>query len=146
MSPGGAEPLHAIAVPRVARDPLERLEYIMEAHLTHAMQQAPGVLEHDARMMALVHQLRHELADPLVTPMKHGRIVIVANVLVLHHGLQVANHVGGSEIRSACRNQRLMHMQCARESCVDRTKVDRTIGEERMAAISTGFREITLRT
>jgi len=75
------------------------------------MQQGPGVLKHDARALALLHQRRDDFTHAAVTGAEYRGVVIVAYRLVLHHVLQVADDGCATELVTPCRNQRLVHVQ-----------------------------------
>ena len=62
---------------------------------------------------------RDELAHPLVAPVEHRGVVVVAQVGVLQHPLQVADDGRRAQVRSAGRDQRLVHVQGDREGAVD---------------------------
>ena len=88
------------------------------------MQQAARVLEHDPRLLALVHELRNELAHALVAPVEDRRIVVVANAGVVHHRLEIADHTRGAKIVAAGRDHRLVHVQRIGETAFNRAEVD----------------------
>lgn len=111
MSPRAADPLDPAPVVRVARHPLQCIQNIVQAHLPHPVQQGAGVLQHHAWLLAPIDELRDELAHTLVAPYKHRRVVVVADPLIVHHVLQVADDLGGAQIEAARRDQRLVHVQ-----------------------------------
>jgi len=94
------------------------------------VQQRAGVFQHDARLAALGEQLGDELAHPLVAPVEHGCVVVVAEVGMLQHPLQVADDSRRGQVRSAGRDQRLVHVQGDRERAVDAGNVHRRVPEE----------------
>ena len=87
------------------------VEDVVEPHLPQAVKQRAGVVQHDARLLALADQLRNEFAHALVAPVKHGGVVVVADSGVVHHVLQIADDGGGAQVIAAGRDQRLMHVQ-----------------------------------
>ena len=61
--------------------------------------------------------------------------MVVADALVFHHVLQIADDVGGVEIMATCRYQRLMHVQGDGRRTFDVIKPDRAgIPENRVRA------------
>src|SRR5208337_2763448 len=93
------------------------------------MEQRSGILEHDARLLAFVDKLGNELTHPLVAPHEHRSVVVVANVLMIHHVLEVANDLGATEVATSGGNQRLMHMQCNGRRAPDAAEVDPAVGK-----------------
>ncbi len=75
------------------------------------MKQRAGIVEHHPRLFAFVDEVRNELAHALVAPVEDRRVVVVADTLVLHHVLQIADDRGGVKIGAAGRYQRLVHVQ-----------------------------------
>jgi hypothetical protein len=61
---------------------------------------------------------------------EHGCVVVVAEVGVLQHPLQVADDGGGARVRSAGRDQRLVHVQRDREGAVDAGDAQRRLIRE----------------
>jgi len=98
-------------VVRVQGDRFETVEDLVCPHLSQAVQQGPGIFQHHAGLLAFVHQLGNELAHPLVAPQKDRRVVVVPDLLVVHHVLQVANNFRSAEIAATRRNERLVHVQ-----------------------------------
>ncbi len=123
MTPRRAEPFDAAAVRRIVRDRPEALEDVVKPHVAQPVQQAARVLEHDARVAALVDEPRYELPHALVAPVEHGRVVVVADVGVLHHVLQVADDPCRAQVVAAGRNQRLVHVQRLGEAARQRAHV-----------------------
>jgi hypothetical protein len=56
--------------------------------------------------------LRNKLAHPAVAPDEGRGIVVIADPLVFHHVLQIADQGGGLQVVPAGRDQRLVLMQC----------------------------------
>jgi hypothetical protein len=52
----------------------------MQAHLSQSVEQTPGVVEQDPRLLAFVHERGNELADPLVAPVEDRRVVVVPDL------------------------------------------------------------------
>jgi hypothetical protein len=111
----------------IARDRSETLKDIVEAHLSQSMQQAARVFQHDARLLALIHQLRDELSHPLVAPVKNRSVMVVTDPWVIHHRLEIADNSSTSQVITASRDQRLVHVQRIGKTAVDLVKVDRTV-------------------
>jgi hypothetical protein len=130
VAPRTAEPLHGLAQVRVAGQRPEGVEDVVQASVAQPVQQGAGVLEHDPRLAALGEQLGDELAHALVAPVEHRGVVVVAQVGVLQHPLQVADDGGGARVRSAGRDERLVHVQGDRERAVDGGDVHRGATEE----------------
>ena len=99
MTPGGAEPLDRTAIARIAGDPPEIVENIVEPHLAQAVKQRARVIEHHPRLVAFIQKLRNEFAHALLTPTEHRRVVIVADTRIIHHVFKVADD--GAVRRSA---------------------------------------------
>ena len=118
MPPRTAQPLHRLPVARVGRDAGQGVEHVVRAHLAQAVQQRAGVLEHDPRREPLVEQLGDELAHPLVAAQEYRGVVVVADAGVVHHPLQVADDRRRAQIRPACRDERLVHVQGDSEGTV----------------------------
>ena len=106
------------------------------------MQQGAGVLQHDPRLLALAEQLADELAHPLVAPVEHRGVVVVADVGVLQHPLQVADDSRGAQVRSAGRDQRLVHVQSDREGAVDAGDTQRRLIREQSPGSAGGDRRL----
>jgi hypothetical protein len=114
VAPGAAEPLHSLASPGIAGEIPERIEYVIQAHPPHPMQQGARVVEHHPRLAALAEQLPDELAHALVAPHEYRGIVVVADVLMVHHPRQVADDRRGVQVGPG-RDERLVHVQRDRE-------------------------------
>ena len=91
VAPGAAEPLHGLAGPEITGEIPERIEDVIQAHLPHPVQQGARVVEHHPGLAALAEQLPDELAHALVASHAYRRIVVVADVLMVHHPRQVAD-------------------------------------------------------
>jgi len=91
VAPGAAEPLHGLAGPGITGEVAERIEDVIQTHLPHPVQQGARVVEHHPGLAALAGQLPDELAHALVAPREYQRIVVVADVLMVHHPRQVAD-------------------------------------------------------
>jgi len=94
MAPWAAKPLHRLPQVRVAGEWPQGVEEVVQAGAAQPVQQGAGVLQHDPRLLALAEQLADELAHPLVAPVEHRGVVVVADVGVLQHPLQVADDGG----------------------------------------------------
>ena len=124
VSPGTAEPLDPAPVLRITRHPLQGIQNVVQAHLPHPVQQGAGVLQHHARFFTFVDELRDELAHAFIAPDEHRRVVVVADPLVVHHVLQVADDLGGAKIGAAGWNQWLVHVQRDRARRLDAAESD----------------------
>ena len=124
VAPRHAEPFDRVAITRVAGDALEVVEHVVQAHLAHPVEQRARILEHHARLFALVNQLRDELAHALVAPVEHRGVVIVADARVVHHVLEIADDLRGLQVRAAGGNQRLVHVQGDGTGAVDILKIN----------------------
>ncbi len=124
VAPGHAEPFHRPVVVRVAGDALEGVEDVAPAHLAQAVEEGAGVFQHDPRRLALPDQLRDELAHALVAPGEDGGIVVIADALVLHHVLEVADEGGAAQVTAAGRDQGLVHVQGDGGGGADLAEVD----------------------
>ena len=111
----------------VARDVLERVDHVDATHLAQPVQQLARVLEHHAGLLALLDQLRDELTHSLVAPGEGLRVVVVADVRVLHHVLEVADQCCGRQVGPAGWNQRLVHVQSHGHTATDVGEVDITL-------------------
>ena len=105
----------------------------MQAHGAQAVEQGAGILQHHPRLLALVDQLRDKFADALVAPMEHRRVVIIANALVLHHVLEIADDGRGVQVTATRRNQWLMHVQGDGAGSADVTEIDAAFRQEHRA-------------
>ena len=88
------------------------------------MQKAAGIFEHHPRPLALTHKLGDELTHPFIAPMEDGSIVVVPDLGVVHHVLQVANNLSRSQVAAATGDQRLVHMQRDGKGALDAFEVD----------------------
>ena len=109
---------------------LQVVEHVVQAHLAQAVQQGAGVFQHHARLLALVHQLRDELAHALVAPVEDRGVVVVADARVVHHVLEVADDLGGAQVAAAGRDQRLVHVQGDGERALDAAEVNPALRQE----------------
>ena len=114
MAPSAAEPPPHLAGPGIAGEVPKRIENVIQAHLPHPVQQGAGVVEHHPGLAALAEQLPDELAHALVAPREYRGIVVVADVLMVHHPRQVADDRRGRQV-AAGRDKRLVHVQRDRE-------------------------------
>ncbi len=94
MAPHRAQPFDVFAIMRIAGYSLEAVEYIAAPHLAQAEQQLPGVIEHHARIASGVNQLRNDVAHTGIAFREHGRVVIVADVGMPHHVIEIADESG----------------------------------------------------
>jgi hypothetical protein len=108
-----------VAHVRVTGHLAQRVEHVVEPHAPHAVQQRARVLQHDPRLGAVGQQLGNELPHPLVAPVEHRGVVVVADAGVLHHPLQVADRGRGAQVRPTGRDERLVHVQGDGEGAVD---------------------------
>ena len=119
VAPRASKPFDRPAIARVQGDRAQRVEHVVRTHLAQPVQKRARVLEHHARLRALVDELRDELPHPLVAPAEHRSIVVVPDVRVLGHVAKVADEACRPQIVSAGRDQRLVHVQRDRERAVD---------------------------
>jgi hypothetical protein len=103
---------------------MRAVSHVAEPHLPQAVQQRARIVKHHARLEPLVDELRHELTHPLIAPHEHRRVVIVANVLVLHHVLKVTDDRRRTQVAPTGWNQRLVHVQGDRRRASDPAEVD----------------------
>ena len=96
---------------RVAGDGLEGVENVVEPHLPQAEEQASGVVQHDAGLFALMHELGDEFTHAFVARVKNRGVMVVADVLVFHHVLEIADDGGGPQIVAASGDEGLVHVQ-----------------------------------
>ena len=111
MAPGHAQPFHRPVIVRVAGYALQRVEDVIATHLPQAMKEGAGVFQHHPWRLALGDELGDELAHALVAPGEDRGVVVVADALVFHHVLEVADDGRGAQVRPARRDQRLVHVQ-----------------------------------
>lgn len=97
----------------------DRAERVVGAHPPQPVQQRARVLEHHLGPQTRIGQLRDQLAHPPMAPAKHRGVVILLDVRVLEHVLQVADKRCGAQILPAGRNQRPMHVQRDRARAPD---------------------------
>ena len=95
--------------------------------MPQAVQQRPGILEHDSRLFALIDKLRDELAHPFVAPVENGSVMVVADSWIIHHVLEIADDVGGGQILAAGGDQRLVHVQGNGKRAVDVSEINPAI-------------------
>jgi 2-methylisocitrate lyase-like PEP mutase family enzyme len=106
MPPSGAEPFDGVAILDLARNPFEVVEDIVEPHIPQAVKQGPRVIKHHPRLPAFIQKLWNELAHALVAPVEDRCVVIIADILVVHHVFEIADHGGGTKVRATGRNHR----------------------------------------
>jgi len=111
VAPCGAEEFDTWLTGGIGGEMLERIEYVACAHLTQAVEETAGIIEHDARLSTFVQKLRNERAHALVAPAEHRGIVSIRNLRVLKHVAEVADDWGGGEIARPGGDQRLMHVE-----------------------------------
>ena len=63
---------------RIAGDAAQPVEHVAAAHLAQAVEQLAGVVEHDARVAALVDQLGNDVAHAAVAVGEDAGVVVVA--------------------------------------------------------------------
>ena len=86
------------------------------------MQETTRVIQHHSRVFTLLNKLRNELAHAFVTPVKHRRVMVVADLPVIHHVFQIADDRRRPQISTAGGNQRLVHVQADTERAPDPAK------------------------
>src|SRR5664280_292430 len=136
MSPGGPKPFHAASVVRVLSEGNQGIKHIIQAHVAQAVKQSTGVLKHNARLLSLVYKCRDKFPHALVTPVKHRGVVVVPNMRVVHHVLQIANNVRSSKVVPARWNERLVHVKGTCKAGTNATEVDSTGNVQRCARSS----------
>src|SRR6185437_117951 len=127
VAPRTPEPFDRMAIERIAGDPLQVVEHLMESHLTHAVEQRARILEHDARFFAFMDELRNELPHAFVAPDEYGRVMVIADALVIHHILEIADDLGAANLVTTGGNQWLMHMQRHSGGALDALEVEPTL-------------------
>jgi len=110
MAPAGPQPFDGRPVPVVERDRFQVVQDIAPPHLAESEEQLPGVVEHDARPLAAVHQSADEVGDARVAGRVHRRVVVPVDVLPIHHVLEVADHGRGAEV-ALVQHDRLVHVK-----------------------------------
>ena len=133
MTPRRTEPLDAPAVRGIARDGPEAVEHVVQSHRAQAVKQAAGVIEHHPRLFPFADQLGDELAHPLVALVKDGGVVVVPDVRMVHHVLEIADDRRRSQIVGPGGNQRLVHVQRDGERALDAIKVNPALAEIKRA-------------
>lgn len=128
MTPWATKPFDGVSIARIAAGGFKRIDDIVEAHLPHAVQQSAGIFQHNARLFSLFDELGDELTHALIAPDENRRVVIIADVRVLHHVLQVADELRCLNVVAARRDQRLVHVECDGEGRFDAIKVDARFG------------------
>ncbi len=93
------------------------------------MEEASRVLEHDSRLLAVLDQLGNELPHALVAPMEDGGVVVVADVLVIHHVLEIADYLRRARIVASGGNQGLLHVKSVGEEAPGAVEIDATLGQ-----------------
>lgn len=127
MAPCGAEPLHRLPVPMLTGDERQRLQHIAGTHVVQPVEEGSRVVEHHPGPVALVDQLRDELTHALVAPAEHRGVVVVTDLTVVVHPLQVAHDCRRTEVGSSGGDQGLMHVQRDGEGGVDLVDVEPTL-------------------
>ena len=94
MSPGHTKPLDTTPVVWVASDSTETVNHVIQAHLAQAVEQTTRIIEHHTRLFSILHKLRDELSHSLVAPMKYPGVMVVTDVWVVQHILEVADDMG----------------------------------------------------
>ena len=128
MTPRHTEPFDGVTIAFITSDALESVEHVVQPHVTHPVEQRAGVFEHHARLFAFVNQLRHELTNAFVAPVKHAGVVIIADARIVHHVFEITDDISGREIVSASGNERLVHVERDGARAVDAAKINTTRG------------------
>src|ERR1035438_9829025 len=87
-------------------------------------QHSSRVVQHDARLLSFMDQLRNEFVHALVAPGEDPLVVAGFVVPEVPHKLEIADHRGGGQVVSAGRNQRLVHVEGIAECAPHAAKVD----------------------
>ena len=98
MPPGASQPFDGRPIRGFACDSLQAFENVIEPHLPQTVEQRPRIVQHHARPLAFVDELRNKFAHALVTPMENRSVVVVADLRVIHHVLQVADDCRCAEV------------------------------------------------
>jgi hypothetical protein len=130
VAPRRAEPFHRAPVPRVLGDDPEGVDHVVQTRLAKPVQQRARVLEHHPRLGSLLEELGHDLAHPLVATNEHRGVVVVSDLRVLQHVLQVADDRGGPQVGAAGGDQRLVHVQRDRAGAADAPEIHRRLAPE----------------
>ncbi len=130
MAPRRAQPFDAAPVLRRAGDAAQAVDHLIGAHQPQPVEQGAGVFEHHARLEALSDQCGDELAHARIAMAEHRRVVVVADLGMLGHELQVADQRCGAQVAAAGRYERLVHVQRDRTGAAEPVEVDPAVGEE----------------
>ena len=130
MAPHRAQPLDVAAETMVAGDAAQPVEHVPAAHLGEPVQQLAGVIEHDARVVSMSHEVGDDVADAAVAIGEDAGVVHVAVVAAAHHRVEVADELGGAEVAMRRRDERLMHVQRHREDGAQMLEREVRLGQE----------------
>src|SRR6266404_5598116 len=111
MPPSATQPLDRSTIAWGTSNSAQVVEHVVQAHLPKSVQESPGIFQHHAGLLAFVDQLWDELPHAFVAPMKHGGVVVVPDILVVHHVIEIANDLPCVQLRTSGRDQRLMHVE-----------------------------------
>jgi hypothetical protein len=142
VPPGAAEPLDRLPQVGVAGQHSQGVEDVSQSSAAQPVQQGAGVVQHDPRLAAVAEQLGDELTHPLIAPVEHRRVVVVAELGVLQHPLQVADDGGVAQVGSAGGDERLVHVQSDRERAVDAGDIHRRLIPEQWPVSASGDRRL----
>src|SRR6516225_2093716 len=104
MAPSGTQPLDGTPVSGIQCDALQIVEDIVQNHRTESVKKTTRVVQHHPRLLALCYQLWDELTHAFVTPMENLRVMVIADLRVIHHVLQIADDRRSLQIGAARRN------------------------------------------
>ena len=126
MAPEGAEPLHMGLNRGIGGEESQGIKNVAAAHLLETPEQIAGVIEHDARIAALVDQLGNQLRQASVAVGEGFGVVVIALAGVLQHVLEM----GDQRAISSGRNRGLVHVERAGEARVERLKLQARARQE----------------
>ena len=129
VAPCCTEPLDRAPVSGIECNPVEIIEDVIQAHGPEPVQEAARVIQHHSGLFTFVNKLRHKLAHTFVAPMENGRIVVVADALVVHHVFKIADDRCRPQIGASGRDQGLVHVECDVESASNPAEIDAGLPE-----------------
>lgn len=93
MAPHCAKPFHMVAGGGVGGEAFEVAQDIIASHLLQAPEQVAGIVEHDAGVATLTDQIGDEVGHATIAFGKRSGVVVVTDLGVLEHVLQVGNQL-----------------------------------------------------
>jgi hypothetical protein len=77
----------------ITGDPFQPIQNVIPPHLLQPPEQINGVIEHDARIAALIHQIGDKLSHATIAPGKNTGVVVISLLPMLKHILQIADQL-----------------------------------------------------